>query len=378
MDNQTPLNIPPVQPLPQTPINPSTSWSKIVFFILLGLIVVVGVVIAGIKIAKNQKAIILPAVINPTIEPKKPSSDINSVTDWKTYINTQYGYQISYPSNWEQTEEIYSIQTFDGKEVKETVIKLFNDIYEVYIDSENKAVVPPVDKWIADEIEKKTKCTNCPGIFMSLNPNQTTKIADLSTIAVDGGNEGLTSTEYYFTYKNKVYSITTTVRNPEYSGIKYETGEPAKTYSKILSTFKFTDSTSSIPADWKTYIFKSNEFSFQYPSIWYPNENQNYPGGNNISFFLNGSKADHGFGDHVGNEVFSLEISDDKRTLQELKNNYYPTATVSVIAGKDAIITSFNLYIIKMSSSKNLTIVGGIKAADLYRDQILSTLKFTN
>lgn len=365
MDNQNQPNIPPVQPLPQTPITPSINWSKIILFIFFGLIVVAGAVFAGIQIG-NKKT---PNQQSITKQPKIIPTQVvdNQSTNWKTYTDTKYEYQINYPDDWQKNELALIVGSQNGKEIDDNVVELSSkSIYRVIIDSENNEISMPLDKSINDLIIKNSN------IF--LDKNQSTKVAGLPTIAVDSQNEGNNIVTYYFIYNNKAYSISTYTSGQE----NYTFGEPAKIYNQILSTFKFTDSISSIPTDWKTFTFKSNEFSFQYPPIWYPDENPNYPGGNNISFFLNGTKADHGSGDHIGNEVFSFEISDDKRTLQELKNNYYPTATVSTIAGKDVIITSFNLYIIKISSSKNLTIVGGIKAADLYRDQILSTLKFTN
>ncbi len=129
-------------------------------------------------------------------------------------------------------------------------------------------------------------------------------------------------------------------------------------------------------ANWKTSISKGGEFSFKYPPSWYPEDNPGYPGGNNVGFFLVGTKADHGYGDHKGNEVFTFELSDDNRSLADLKNNYYKDATELTISGKPALRTSFNLFIIKPSQTKVLNIVGGTEEARKYIDQILSTFRF--
>ena len=129
-------------------------------------------------------------------------------------------------------------------------------------------------------------------------------------------------------------------------------------------------------ANWKTYTSKYGEFSFKYPPNWYTENVPGFPEGNNVSFFLVGTKADHGYGDHKGNEVFSFELSDDNRTLEELQKNYYSNATNLTVSSKPAIKTTFNLYIIKPSVTKKLNLVGGLKEAQQYLDQILSTFKF--
>lgn len=127
-------------------------------------------------------------------------------------------------------------------------------------------------------------------------------------------------------------------------------------------------------ANWKTYT--NNEFSFKYPGNWYSEENPQYPGGNNISFFLEATKADRGYADHIGNEVFSFELSEDQTELKDLKQQYYPDATDLTIVDKPAIRTSFDLYIIKISKDKTLKIVGGLKEGSKFTSDILSTFKF--
>ena len=148
----------------------------------------------------------------------------------------------------------------------------------------------------------------------------------------------------------------------------------------ILPTSSPTPNVSPAPSDagemanWKTYTHSS--FIFKYPDNWYPEDNPDYPGGNNVSFFLVGTKADHGYGDYKGNEVFSFEFSEDGRLLEELKRDYYQNAVELMVGDKPAIKTSFGLLIVKSSANKKLNIVGGIEAAKPYLDQILSTFRF--
>lgn len=75
MENEIQQNIPPVQPLPQTsnpiPTQPSTNWSKILLFTVLGLVVVAGSVFASIQIGKTQTSNQQPIATQPTVSPKQ-------------------------------------------------------------------------------------------------------------------------------------------------------------------------------------------------------------------------------------------------------------------------------------------------------------------
>ncbi|MDP3998337.1 MAG: hypothetical protein Q8P89_01835 [bacterium] len=69
MENEIQPNTPPVQPQLQssTPIIPSTNWSKILLFMVLGLVIVSGSLFVGIQIGKNQKPNQQPIAAQPTI-----------------------------------------------------------------------------------------------------------------------------------------------------------------------------------------------------------------------------------------------------------------------------------------------------------------------
>ncbi len=114
MDNQTQTNIPSVQPPTQAPISPPTNGLRIFTFIIFGLVVVVGVIIIGIQIGKNQIPNQKPITVRPTnsstqivVNPTVFSTTTNITTtpspDWKTYNNNQFGtydYKVEYPLNW--------------------------------------------------------------------------------------------------------------------------------------------------------------------------------------------------------------------------------------------------------------------------------------
>ncbi len=110
MENEIQQNTPPVQPFPQTPpiVPQFTNLSKILLFVILGLIIVAGSVFVGIKISKSQTSIQQPIAVqstiiptqtigNPTTAPVTPSPATNPVTKWKIYTNETYGFSVEYP-----------------------------------------------------------------------------------------------------------------------------------------------------------------------------------------------------------------------------------------------------------------------------------------
>lgn len=107
MENEVQPTIPPVQPLPQTPVPvpPSTNWSKTLLFTALGLVIVAGSVFFGIQIGKSQISNQQPVTVQPTITPSQtlvnPTAlpTTNPTTDWKTYTNQKLSFTVKYPSN---------------------------------------------------------------------------------------------------------------------------------------------------------------------------------------------------------------------------------------------------------------------------------------
>ncbi|RJQ38497.1 hypothetical protein C4559_01770 [Candidatus Microgenomates bacterium] len=109
MENEIQSNIPPVQPLSQTPtpIPPSSNWSKVLLFTVLGLIIVSGSVFVGIQIGKNQMSnqqpiVTQPIITSPTqtvINPTTLPNGSNPTTSWKT---AKFGglFSYEYPMGW--------------------------------------------------------------------------------------------------------------------------------------------------------------------------------------------------------------------------------------------------------------------------------------
>lgn len=96
MENEIQPSVPSGQPLPQAPISvpPHTNWSKILLFILLGIIVIAGSIFTGIQIGKNMtqdktlsSVLPTPTIFNQTISPSPTQfqSDTSGI-DYKVQI----------------------------------------------------------------------------------------------------------------------------------------------------------------------------------------------------------------------------------------------------------------------------------------------------
>lgn len=118
MENQIQSNTPPIKPVSQASISPSTNWQKVLIFVLLGLVVIAGSVFAGIQIGKNQISNQQPisiqptatptqTIVNPTI-PKKSNSAYDVSLDmntWFTFTSSNLGFSFKYPSEWGEVKE---------------------------------------------------------------------------------------------------------------------------------------------------------------------------------------------------------------------------------------------------------------------------------
>lgn len=62
--------------------------------------------IAGAYYLGKQSTVVLPKT---TII---PTTTVDPNSNWKTYINTKYGFELSYPNNW-QMKEVNNIETFE-------------------------------------------------------------------------------------------------------------------------------------------------------------------------------------------------------------------------------------------------------------------------
>lgn len=308
-----------------------------------------------------------------------PAAD--ETTNWKTYTNTKYGYLLKYPNNLpaynglatSKKDEVAGMETTDsvtfgcsGFEVgvclppftigqsspylEETQI---NDLFNLKVGDQT---TKDMTYKLGGAWNQKTNYTRLADQVAN----------DINLLVLDNPNGYGGSNRIWFVKKNgTVLQVNCIYANQNF----------LNTCQNIVSTFKFLDQNQADIANWKTYTAKNNEFSFKYPFNWYYEPVPGYET-HEVSFFVNGIKADHGYGDHKGNEAFTVDITDDDRSIQTLKSNYYPNGSLITVANKPALETTFGLIIVQVAKNRQLTLTRGSGGAETDIKNILSTFKF--
>lgn len=126
--------------------------------------------------------------------------------------------------------------------------------------------------------------------------------------------------------------------------------------------------------NWKTYL--NSQFTFKYPQNWYTEKFNEEVKGLSENFFLQGSRADHSFGDHIGNEVMKLNYGEAAYSFDYLKDNFYPNATNLTVGGNQAFRTQNKISIFVGPSENNILTLKFTDNSKNHIDQILSTFQF--
>lgn len=125
--NQNPLpeiqpNITPEQSEAQlpSPVQTQTNWSKVILFIILGLIAVTGIAYAGFYTGQKQISNKKPVNMQETeasdlVVTTTPAAKTNLTDNWKTYRNDNFGIIFSYPQNSDSPYEPSSQLTNHNK-----------------------------------------------------------------------------------------------------------------------------------------------------------------------------------------------------------------------------------------------------------------------
>jgi hypothetical protein len=103
MEEEVKPQLPVEPPEPELPAPSFWERAKInkskIFVSVLGIFVFAGAVFGAYKLGQRQ---VQPPQPTPTPEVATPTPD--PTADWKTYTNTEYGYSIKYPKDWNTSE----------------------------------------------------------------------------------------------------------------------------------------------------------------------------------------------------------------------------------------------------------------------------------
>jgi len=123
-------------------------------------------------------------------------------------------------------------------------------------------------------------------------------------------------------------------------------------------------STEEKAADFNIYTSPKMKITFKYPKDWYY---KTVPGwtdettifkdsiDKNVCFFVKGTEADFGFGDRTGNEVLCVNIAEDNRTLEEIKN---ADEVLTTLDGKKALKMGTYSIRVQVDDRNHMSIAG--------------------
>lgn len=101
---------------------------------LLALIAIL-IIGGGAYVYVHNKPVSQPAVVSPTAQATSTGQTSNSQTaDWKTYTNSQYGFEIFYPPSWseESTRDLTIVRLVSQQtQGTDTNANLFQNYFEV-------------------------------------------------------------------------------------------------------------------------------------------------------------------------------------------------------------------------------------------------------
>jgi len=191
-----------------------------------------------------------------------PGADLTA--DWKTYTNTQYGFEFKYPTNYFLTTQgvLFNDKSSQVKELNSNVNWGDSQWLRLGISLSDKNSI----NW-ANDLAKRN-------LIYDFQPVGTDELEKINLVA---GEKSIISihrdypddsrfvvTAHFYDQNNEQIfiglddigpSLEESINNPK-----------VRIFDQILSTFKFTDSVDT--STWKTYTNTQYGFEFKYPVSW--------------------------------------------------------------------------------------------------------------
>ncbi len=243
----------------------------------------------------------------------KLTSTLVDTANWKTYANTTYGFEIQLPKDWQSPVNNDNQVFFDSTEQ-------FNATTEHNKSRINSGGMPhnliisyysDIATAFSDEAKSSSGTKTPHNLEEYIGYNQ--DVRDLRKInfagqdAYKGREIGMFDTDVIWLQKGNHLYI--------FSSIP-DTGMSSKLSDQIISTFKFTQNTTTttpVSANWKIYSNAKYAFEFKYPLNWY--------------IVGQSSLVNHDaqlLSNYVNANTFSLE-----NTPNDLKNIFFEVITVN-------------------------------------------------
>lgn len=205
---------------------------KVKLWLKIGLVLVVGLVFASYKL--GQKQVRLGSQPVPTSTPPP-------IIEWKTYTDSEYGYELKYPSNWEvfhpeENSGIWGItlRSATGQSIGEIIVSAGN----------KQKITLPIEKWIVqtnkeheEAVKKGVRGSTGVGLII-IEESKNVAIGGEKAIVTSQGAGMDETVTYYLVHNNKIFTISTDFI---YGPADDETVMVKNSYQQILSTFRFLD-----------------------------------------------------------------------------------------------------------------------------------------
>ncbi len=175
------------------------------------------------------------------------AGDIASeVSDWKTYTNNEYGFEIKYPSELSLAGSITS-------DIFSMGFQRDNSFpYWIFIGDKGKEEIDDrINPANADEVKRST----------IKNGNEDWNVLAIKHFAKNGMGTTEGSLVYYVEKGNSIYGLECAV---ECDQEIWGDSDALTLFNQVFSTFKFNNS-QNVTADWKTYKNNQYGFEFRYP-----------------------------------------------------------------------------------------------------------------
>ena len=232
MDPIQPPTQQPIQPLVQIPdFQPKPNYLKIILFSILGILLVTSTIYLSLQNQKLKKQVLNPPVSQTVETPTPTQKSVSSISippdgtvNWKTYVDVNNNYQLSFPPNWTldntTTPEYPEIIPSDEGPNNEGRI-----IITTFLSSTKS-----LSQFMKDTNLSTGRKNSDVYTFI-----RQIKISGEDGILTKGGCCGLFGQHAFVQHKDRIYQIT--LKGPiDGHQIKFQS-----VFDQILSTFKFTN-----------------------------------------------------------------------------------------------------------------------------------------
>lgn len=245
-----------LMPMSTTSYKPSYMWLKILALILVLILIFA----SAFALLQNNSTKTLPP--SPT-----PTKTVDETANWKTFASQKYNFSFKYPLSLTSTETISPFYFVDLKmnnaQAGEKALYTIQATKDTFT-AKDPASYNFLSADVFNALSLLTSGQTKQYATVVFTKQQDTTIAGQKAISVN-----VKSTADMVTNQKRLFV--------KYSGniymIIYDLSTNQTELDQILSTFKFTDSTSQKPTDetanWKTYNGKG--FTFKYPNEWIEN-----------------------------------------------------------------------------------------------------------